>query len=110
MSSLYREIIYTNEKIEEISMNDHHKPSYKDIIQLMKTAEGQLRAIKTMYEDGRYCVDISKQVLALQALLKKANNLILKDHLQTCVYEAISQQKPEEKIVELADIMDLIQS
>jgi len=76
---------------------------------LLKTAEGQLKAILNMYDDHRYCVDITKQVLALQALLKKANNLILRDHMNHCVKEAIENKSPKEKLKELSDLMNLIQ-
>ena len=54
-------------------------------------------------------MDITKQVLAVQALLKKANNLILRDHMDHCVKEAIDNKKPEEKLKELSELMDLIQ-
>jgi CsoR family transcriptional regulator, copper-sensing transcriptional repressor len=85
------------------------KKSALQVNQLLKTAEGQLRAILSMYDEHRYCVEITKQILALQALLKKANNLILNDHIATCVEDAIENQQPKEKLKELAEIMALIQ-
>jgi CsoR family transcriptional regulator, copper-sensing transcriptional repressor len=81
----------------------------KDITLLLKTAEGQLKAVLVMYENQRYCVDITKQVLAVQALLKKANNLILRNHMNHCVKDALSNKKPEDKLKELSELMDLIQ-
>jgi CsoR family transcriptional regulator, copper-sensing transcriptional repressor len=81
----------------------------KDVTLLLKTAEGQLKAVLSMYENHRYCVDITKQVLAVQALLKKANNLILRNHMDHCVKEAIDNKKPEEKLKELSELMNLIQ-
>lgn len=83
--------------------------SESEVKQLLRTAEGQLKAILGMYDDHRYCVDITKQVLALQALLKKANNLILRDHMDHCVKEAIENNSPKEKLKELSDLMNLIQ-
>jgi DNA-binding FrmR family transcriptional regulator len=90
-------------------MKPKQKKSAEQVTQLLKTAEGQLRAILSMYDDHRYCVDITKQILALQALLKKANNLILNDHIQSCVNDAIDNQQPQAKLKELAQIMELIQ-
>jgi CsoR family transcriptional regulator, copper-sensing transcriptional repressor len=83
--------------------------SEKDVTLLLKTAEGQLKAVLSMYENHRYCVDITKQVLAVQALLKKANNLILRNHMDHCVKEALDNKKPDEKLKELSELMDLIQ-
>jgi len=90
-------------------MKPKQKQSAEQVTQLLKTAEGQLRAILSMYDDHRYCVDITKQILALQALLKKANNLILNDHIQSCVNDAIDNHQPQAKLKELAQIMELIQ-
>jgi DNA-binding FrmR family transcriptional regulator len=90
-----------------ISMNK--RTTEKEVKQLLKTAEGQLKAILSMYDNHRYCVDITKQVLALQALLKKANNLILRDHMDHCVKEAIDNRNPAEKLKELTALMNLIQ-
>jgi CsoR family transcriptional regulator, copper-sensing transcriptional repressor len=94
---------------ERMTMHYEHKVSEKKITQLLKTARGQLEAILTMYESDRYCVDITKQILALQALLKKANNLILNDHMNGCVKEALNQKQTDAKLKELAEIMDLLQ-
>jgi DNA-binding FrmR family transcriptional regulator len=90
-------------------MKKEHKLSQQQIKQLLKTARGQLEAIITMYENDRYCVDITKQILALQALLKKANNFILHDHIHGCVKDAMDAHQTEEKLKELADIMALLQ-
>lgn len=81
----------------------------QNISLLLKTAEGQLKAILTMHDNERYCVDITKQILALQALLKKANNLILRRHMDHCVSDALKNKNPEEKLKELSELMNLIQ-
>jgi len=47
-------------------------------LNLLKTARGQIDGIIRMIEEDRYCVDISKQILAAQALLKKSNLEILR--------------------------------
>jgi DNA-binding FrmR family transcriptional regulator len=52
-------------------------------LRLLKTARGQLDGIVGMIEDDRYCVDISNQLLATIAILRKANAGILRAHLGT---------------------------
>ena len=58
-----------------------------------------------MLEEGRYCIDISNQIMAGQSLLKKSNLLILKQHMDHCVLEAYKNDDPEEKINEVIDIL-----
>lgn len=52
-------------------------------------AKGQLEGIIKMIDEDRYCLDVSDQLMATRALLKKTNNLILKNHINNCVKNAI---------------------
>ncbi len=52
-------------------------------------AKGQLEGIIRMIDEDRYCLDVSDQLMATRALLKKTNNLILKNHIDNCVRNAI---------------------
>lgn len=72
----------------------------------LKTAKGQIEGIIKMLEEERYCVDISNQIIAAQALLKKANMLILKQHIHHCVKDAVRQDSVEEKIEEIIGILE----
>ncbi len=85
-------------------MNEEQKKA----LQSLKTAKGQIEGIIKMLEDGRYCVDISNQIIAAQALLKKANMMILKQHLHHCVKDAVKHDNGEEKIDEIIDILEKV--
>lgn len=76
------------------------------VSQLLKTARGQIDAILAMVEDDRYCMDISQQVMAAQALLGRANKEILTAHLSHCVRNAKSDAEREEKAAELASLLN----
>ena len=52
-------------------------------------AKGQLEGIIRMIDEDRYCLEVSDQLMATRALLKKTNNLILKNHIDNCVRNAI---------------------
>lgn len=65
-------------------MND----AKKQAMSTLKIARGQIEGTIRMIEEDRYCVDISNQIIAAQSLLKKANVLILKQHIEHCVAEA----------------------
>ena len=72
----------------------------------LKTAKGQIEGIINMIEDDRYCVDISNQILAAQSLLKRANMLILRQHMERCVKEACHYGNADEKIEEVIGIFE----
>jgi len=57
---------------------------------------------------GYNCVDVSNQIIAAQSLLKKANLLILKQHLSHCVKDAVLSDNGEEKIDEIIDLLSKI--
>lgn len=78
----------------------------KKIERLLKTAKGQLDGILRMVEEDRYCMDISAQVMATDAILRKVNNEIIRAHMKGCVKEAILEGKGDEKIDELMAVVD----
>lgn len=82
----------------------------KQALQALKTAQGQIEATLKMLEEGRYCVDISNQIMATQSLLKKANLLILKQHMEHCVTEAFEHGNGREKIDEIIGILAKVTS
>lgn len=81
-------------------MNEERKKA----LQSLKTSKGQIDGIIKMIEEGRYCIEISNQIIAAQALLKKANLLILKQHLNHCVRDAFLQDTGEEKVEEVMNL------
>ncbi|MHB1314900.1 MAG: metal-sensing transcriptional repressor [Christensenellales bacterium] len=76
------------------------------VLQLLKTARGQLDGIIRMVEEDRYCIDISNQMLATQSILKKVNREIMSAHMANCVQEAFAQGSGEEKMQEILALMD----
>ncbi len=85
---------------------DHCSLESKKALTLLKTARGQMDATIRMMEEDRYCIDVSKQILASMALLKKANLVILRQHIDTCVMDAIKAEKGADKIEEIARILE----
>ncbi|MTI66892.1 MAG: metal-sensing transcriptional repressor [Firmicutes bacterium] len=78
----------------------------KKALNLLKTSKGQIEGIIKMIENERYCVDISKQILSVQALLKKANLNILDSHIRSCVKDAILEGEGDEKINEIMNVLN----
>ena len=80
----------------------------KKALQSLKTAKGQIDGIIKMIEEERYCIDVSNQMAASQSLLKKAQTLILKQHIEHCVKEACVEGNGEEKLEEIMMIIEKI--
>ena len=72
----------------------------------IKIVRGQLDAVLKMIEEDRYCVDISTQLLAAQAILKSANQQILEAHIRCCVSEAIESGDPDHKVEEALQLLE----
>lgn len=72
----------------------------------MKIAQGHLNRVISMVEAGHYCIDVIHQSLAVQAALKQVDELILKNHMQTCVAEEIRKGNSKEVIDEVMKVME----
>ncbi len=75
------------------------------VVRLLKTARGQMEGILKMIDENRYCIDISNQIMACQAVLSKANREVLNAHLKSCVLNS-SGDDSKEKLEEIARILD----
>ena len=62
---------------------------YKDLIHRLNRIEGQVRGIRAMVEEERYCVDIITQVSAVTSALNAFNKALLSQHIKTCVADNI---------------------
>lgn len=82
------------------------KADKESVSRLLKTAGGQLNGVLKMIEEDRYCIDISNQLLAVEALLKKANREVLRAHMHGCVVDAFETDDVDAKIDEVLSVMD----
>ena len=69
----------------------------QDAIQRIASAAGHLRGIERMLADDAYCIDVIKQIQAVQAALNKVSTLLLDNHLRTCVTTAIQGDDADER-------------
>mgnify|MGYP001510469012 FL=1 len=80
----------------------------KKVLRLLKTARGQMDGIIKMVEEDRYCIDISTQVMAAEAMLNRVNQEILTAHLKHCVNTAHTQEEREKKSEEWGGMLGKI--
>ena len=77
----------------------------KAVINRLSRAAGHVNAVKKMVEEGRGCSDVLIQLAAVRAELTNVGKLVLKDHIEHCIVDAV-QNDDEGAIVKLNDAID----
>lgn len=75
----------------------------KDSLARLKKIEGQVKGVQKMVEQEKYCIDIINQITAVRRALDVVSLKVMKRHIQSCVTEAIKQNRPQEKVDELME-------
>ena len=76
------------------------------VLQKLKIARGQLDGLLRMVEEDRYCIEISNQLMAVDAILRKANREVVRAHMAGCLMEALEEGNADEKLDELMAIIE----
>jgi len=80
----------------------------QSVLNRLNRIEGQVKGIKKMVEEERYCIDILNQTAAIASALRNVENIVMENHLNTCVAEAMRSKDEEVKREKSAEIMDVI--
>lgn len=83
-------------------------PNHEEQLNRLSKIEGQLRGVRRMIEDRRYCIDIVSQIKAVNAALKQVQMGVLEKHIHHCVAESLNSRKPEhfeEKVTEIIEVL-----
>lgn len=73
----------------------------------LKNIEGHIGGIIRMIENDAYCIDVLRQIQAVQAALNKVNAIILDEHLNSCLITAVRGENVEERERVLKEISDV---
>jgi CsoR family transcriptional regulator, copper-sensing transcriptional repressor len=76
----------------------------------LKIAEGHLRGVQRMVEEGAYCIDVIRQIQAVQAALNKISTQILDEHLNSCLVTAIQGEDPAERARVLKEVTEVFEA
>jgi DNA-binding FrmR family transcriptional regulator len=82
------------------------------VVKRLRSIAGHVNGIERMIMEDAYCIDVIKQVQAVQAALNKVNDLILENHLNTCVIEAVrgDNKKERERVIgEIVQVFEMAQ-
>lgn len=77
------------------------RANHEKVRRLIQTARGQLEGVLKMIDEDKYCIEISNQLQASMAVLRRANQEVIRGHIQGCVKEAIEGGNAEEKLDEV---------
>ena len=94
-----------------LEAGDKTMPSYlkdkKEILVRLRKLEGQLKGIQRMVESDKYCIDVLNQLSAVVAATQSVASIILKDHIQGCIRDAlIRDENSDEQVNELLRVIE----
>jgi DNA-binding FrmR family transcriptional regulator len=82
----------------------------KAVLQRLKSVQGHIGGIIKMTEKDEYCIDVIQQIQAVQAALDKVSELILENHLDTCLVSAVRSDDPERREQVLQEIVEIFRA
>ena len=77
-----------------------------DLNKRLNRAIGQLNGVKSMLDENRYCGDVLIQLAAAQSAVRSVSEMVLKNHMETCVVEQVKAGNTDV----LDEVMDLIRT
>ncbi|MEX2161922.1 MAG: metal-sensitive transcriptional regulator [Anaerolineales bacterium] len=84
--------------------------NHQAALKRLKTIEGHVRGIQRMLEQGEYCIDVIRQIQATQSALSKVNQLVLEEHMHSCVITAVRGEDAKERERVINEIAEVYQA
>lgn len=81
----------------------------RQLINRLKSIEGHVRGIQRMVDEDTYCIDVIRQVHAVQKALDSVSSMVLENHLNTCVTTAIRGSDVDERQRMIGEIVNVFQ-
>jgi DNA-binding FrmR family transcriptional regulator len=82
----------------------------EDTLKRLKIVEGHLKGITRMVEGDAYCIDVIRQIQAVEAALNKISTQILEAHLNSCVITAVKGEDPAERQRVLNEVLEVFET
>lgn len=83
---------------------------HEGVLRRLKTVEGHIRGIERMVEEEAYCIDIIRQIQAVQAALNKVSTQVLEEHLNSCLITAVRGEDADERERVLREIATVFEA
>ncbi|MCG8477894.1 MAG: metal-sensitive transcriptional regulator [Spirochaetales bacterium] len=85
-----------------------HEKLKLSITRRLRRIEGQVVGVQKMVDEERYCVDILNQTAAIVSAIRGVENLIMENHLDTCVSDAMRSGDADERRRKVSEVMGII--
>lgn len=79
----------------------------EDTLRRLKSIEGHVRGVLRMVENDAYCIDLLRQIQAIQAALNKVSTRVLDDHIHSCLITAVRGEDQGERERVLDEILEV---
>jgi CsoR family transcriptional regulator, copper-sensing transcriptional repressor len=83
---------------------------HEEALRRLKNIEGHIRGVERMIESESYCIDVLRQIQAIQAALNRVSRMILEEHLHSCLITAVRGENPDERERVLDEIADVFET
>jgi hypothetical protein NreA len=77
----------------------HTHASHPKVVSRLKRADGHLRAVIAMIEEGRSCLDVAQQLQAVESALRNAKQALIHDHMDHCLDATDDHDREELKAI-----------
>ena len=79
----------------------------QETLRRIKTVEGHVRGIERMLESDAYCIDVIRQIQAVQSALTKISVSVLDEHMQTCLTNSMDGQQRDQMLREITEVYEM---
>ncbi len=87
-------------------MEPHVHTKQKQVINRLARIEGHVRSVKNMVSEGRDCSEVLLQIAAIRKALDSTAKVVLKDHLEHCLFHAIENKEDQTFLQDLQKALD----
>ncbi|MDH4180137.1 MAG: metal-sensitive transcriptional regulator [Armatimonadota bacterium] len=82
-----------------------HERVYEEVLKRLRRAEGHVRGVERMWEEGKSCPEILLQIGAVEAALKQISRIIVEEHMESCLARAGTKGGRDEALAELKEAL-----
>jgi DNA-binding FrmR family transcriptional regulator len=80
------------------------------VLNRLKSIDGHLRGVIRMVEEDTYCIDVIRQLQAVESAIGRVASLLLEDHLQTCVTSALRSEDLDDRTRVIGELLRLYEA